>query len=178
MRRTVLACRSGFSVAAAAVLLTACGGSDNSASPGSSASSSSAATSSATTSSATSGASAADSQFCRDAAAVEQHVGAATSGESDPSSLTTVLDQVVQEIRGIEPPAELQSDWRSFADGIEQIAAAANVDLNDPAAVATFQQKVAALEQQFGTAFSNVQNYLAETCGLTGQTTAPASPTG
>jgi hypothetical protein len=178
MRRTVLACRSGFSVAAAAVLLTACGGSDNSASPGSSASSSSAATSSATTSSATGGASAADSQFCRDAAAVEQHVGAATSGESDPSSLTTVLDQVVQEIRGIEPPAELQSDWRSFADGIEQIAAAANVDLNDPAAVATFQQKVAALEQQFGTAFSNVQNYLAETCGLTGQTTAPASPTG
>jgi hypothetical protein len=173
MRRTVPACCSGFSVAAAAVLLTACGGSDDSASPGSSASSSSAATSSATSS-----ASAADSQFCRDAAAVEQHVGAATSGESDPSSLPTVLDQVVQEIRGIEPPAELESDWRSFADGIEQIAVAANVDLNDPAAVATFQQKVAALEQQYGTAFSNVQTYLADTCGLTGQTTAPASPTG
>jgi hypothetical protein len=173
MRRTVLACCSGFSVAAAAVLLTACGGSDDSASPGSSASSSSAATSSATSS-----ASAADSQFCRDAAAVERHVGAATSGESDPSSLPTVLDQVVQEIRGIEPPAELESDWRSFADGIEQIAVAANVDLNDPAAVATFQQKVAALEQQYGTAFSNVQTYLADTCGLTGQTTAPASPTG
>lgn len=173
MRRTVPVCRSGFSIVAAAVLLTACGGSDDSASPGSSASSSSVATSSARSS-----ASAADSQFCRDAAAVEQHVGAATSGESDPSSLTTVLDQVVQEIRGIEPPAELESDWRSFADGIEQIAAAANVDLNDPAAVATFQQKVAALEQQFGTAFSNVQTYLADTCGLTGQTTAPASPTG
>jgi hypothetical protein len=173
MRRTVPACRSGFSIVAAAVLLTACGGSDDSASPGSSASSSSAATSSARSS-----ASAADSQFCRDAAAVEQHVGAATSGESDPSSLTTVLDQVVQEIRGIEPPAELESDWRSFADGIEQIAVAANVDLNDPAAVATFQQKVAALEQQYGTAFSKVQTYLADTCGLTGQTTAPASPTG
>jgi hypothetical protein len=173
MRRTVPVCRSGFSIVAAAVLLTACGGSDDSASPGSSASSSSAATSSARSS-----ASAADSQFCRDAAAVEQHVGAATSGESDPSNLTTVLDQVVQEIRGIEPPAELESDWRSFADGIEQIAAAANVDLNDPAAVATFQQKVAALEQQYGTAFSNVQTYLADTCGLTGQTTAPASPSG
>ena len=38
--------------------------------------------------------------------------------------------------------------------------------------------KLTALEQQYGTACSNVQTYLADTCGLTGQTTAPASPTG
>jgi len=168
MRRTLTVCRNGFAVAAV-VLLAGCGGSDDSASSGSSASSSSAAKTSA---------SAADSQFCKDAAAVQQHVGAAVSSGSDPSALPTVLNQAVAEIRDIEPPAELQSDWTSFADGIEQIAVAADVDLNDPAQLATFQQRVGELQQQYGTAFSHVQTYLADQCGLVGDTTPPASPTG
>jgi hypothetical protein len=170
MRRTLTVCRHGLSVAAAAVLLTACGGSgdSNSAASGSSATSSSSSESSAD---------AAGSEFCTQAAAVQERVGATFNGESDPSTLPTVLQEAAQEIRAVDPPEELKSDWTTFADGIEQIGAAAQVDFNDQSAVAGFQQKVAELQQQYGPAFTNVETYLSDKCGLGGTSTESASPT-
>jgi hypothetical protein len=150
MRRTLTVCRTGLSVAAAAVLLSACGGSGDENSAG--------------------------SDFCGQAAAVQEHVGATFNSESDPSTLPTVLHKAAQRIRAIDPPAELTSDWTTFADGIEQIATAAQVDFKDPNAVAGFQQKVNELQQRYGGAFTNVENYLTDSCGLGGAPTGSASP--
>jgi hypothetical protein len=162
--------RTGLSAAAALVLLTACGGSGNDGKESS-------ASGETTTSASETTAAAADSDFCTAAAGVQERVGATFSGTSDPNSLPDVLQAAATEIRAIEPPAEIASDWKNFADGIDQIAAAAQVDFTDQAAVASFQQQAAALQQQFGTSFTNVENYLSEQCGLTDAPTETSAPT-
>jgi hypothetical protein len=155
-------------VAAALVLLTACGGSgDDNASSSASSSTSASETTAAQGS----------SEFCTQAAAVEDRVTATFSGQSDPARLPDVLHEAATEIRAIDPPQELADDWTSFADGIEQISTAAKIDFNDKAAVATFQQKAAELQQKYGTAFTNVENYLTEECGLTESPTETSAPT-
>src|SRR5688500_20401217 len=114
MRRTLPAFRTGLSVAAAVVLLSACGGSDE----GSSAPSTTEAESSASESAA----GASGSEFCTEAAAVQERVGASFD-EQDPASLGVALQEGAAEIRGIEPPAEIAADWNALADGLDQIAA-------------------------------------------------------
>jgi hypothetical protein len=170
MRPPVRLCRTGLSAAAALVLLTACGGSGDEKSD-------SAASSAPTTSASESSADAAGSPFCTEAAAVQQRVGATFSGGSDPATLPKVLQEAATQIRAIEPPDELADDWTSFADGIEQIAKAAKINFDDQAAVATFRQQVGQLQQQYGEAFTNVQNYLTDDCGFTESPTETSAPT-
>jgi hypothetical protein len=163
MRRTLTA-------AAALVLLTACGGSDeNDAAPSSSPES--------TTEASETTASGANSEFCTAAAGIRGRIADTLGVQTDRAQLPDVLREAVTEIRAIEPPAELASDWRDFADGIEQIAAAARIDFNDQAAVATFQQQAAAVQQEYGTAFTNVTTYMTEECGLVEAPTETSAPT-
>jgi len=169
MSRAVAVCRSGLSVVAAAVLLSACGGSGND----TSASSSSSARSSASGTSAT----ATGSEFCRQAAGVESTVTAALGNQSDPASIPKALQAAAAQIRSIHPPNEIASDWTALADGVEQIATAfENVDLSNPSALASFEQRATQLENQLSTASTNVQNYLADKCGL-GTPAESAAPT-
>lgn len=166
----------GRLLAAAVLLLTACGGSaDEAASPGSSAG-----TSSGSTARATAGTAAArtDSGFCSQAAQVLDDVSSTFTGNSDPSTLPTVLQDVADTIGQIEPPATLATDWAAFGDGIQQVAAAARINFDDPSAVAAFQQEVAGLQQEFGTAFGNVGNYLTQTCGIPSGAPQSGSPGG
>jgi hypothetical protein len=165
MRRTL----PGLSLAAAAVLLTACGGSDDeNASSESSASSSSAAETTAEQT---------DSEFCTEASGVIDQVNSSFTGATDPSTFPQAFQEAADSIRGIEPPAELEADWTTFGDGIQRIAEAAQVDFNDPEAVAAFQQEVAGLQQEFGPAFDNVGTYLSEECGIDPEGTESAAPT-
>jgi hypothetical protein len=171
MRRSLTACRSGLSVAAAVVLLTACGGSgeEESASSESSGSSSSAAETSA---------GAADSEFCTEAAGIEERITSSLGGQTDPAGIPQALQQAATEIRAIEAPDEIASDWNALADGVDQIAGAfASIDFNDPQALATLQQEVEQLSAQLDTASTNVEAYLAEECGIEVDPTQPAAPT-
>jgi Flp pilus assembly protein TadD len=172
MRRSLSACRSGLTVAAAAVLLTACGGSDGeeSAASESSASSSSAAETTSTQ---------ADSQFCTEAAgALEQVEPAFTGSGNDPAALATALQAAADDVRAIEPPSEIESDWTALADGIEQFAQAfAGVDLQDPASATQLQQRTTEIIGSLSTSATNVQTYLATECGLEVDATEPAAPT-
>src|SRR4051794_33493155 len=204
MTRAVAVCRSGLSVAAAAVLLSACGGAGND----TSASSSSSARSSASGASATATGSgvcrpaagggaagpagpgepadpppppqapkAAAAEFRGQAAGVESTVPAALGNQSDPASIPKALKAAAAEIRSIDPPNEIASDWTALADGVEQIATAfENVDLSNPSALAIFEQRATQLENQLSTASTNVQNYLADKCGL-GTPAESAAPT-
>jgi hypothetical protein len=169
MRRTLTACRTGLSVAAAVVLLSACGGSDED----SSASSTSEATSSASESSAE----AAGSEFCTQAAVIQERVGATLTDQTDPTALPGVLQQAATEIRAVEPPEEIAADWNALADGVEQIAGAfGSIDFNDPNAVATFQQQIGQLQTELATASTNVETYLRDECGLESTGDEPAAP--
>jgi hypothetical protein len=160
MRRTVAVYRTGLSVAAAVVLLTGCGGSgkDNTA-----------ASSSETGSSASeTGADAAGSEFCTKAAAIESSVTSAVTDESDPASIPQALQKAAAQIRAIDPPGEIASDWSALADGVDQLATAfASVDLKDQGAVASFQQTANDLEARLSGASANVEKYLSDKCGLT-----------
>jgi hypothetical protein len=170
MRSTLTACRNGLAVTAAAVLLTACGGSGDD-------EASSSASSSETTSASESSADAADSQFCTEAAAIQERVGSTFNDQSDPTGLPQALTQAAEEVRQVEPPAEIASDWAALADGIDQIAAAiASLDFNDPNAAATFEQQVAPLQQELAGASANVSSYLQDECGLEVDPSETASP--
>ena len=167
MRRTRVGYRTGVSVAAALVLLTACSGSKND-----NASSSTKASSSASQTSAK----AAGSEFCTKAAAIESSVGSAVTDQSDPTSVKEALQAAVAQIRAIDPPREIASDWTALADGVDQLATAfANVNFTDQAAVASFQQTATALESKLSGASANVEKYLSEKCGLTAPTGAAPS---
>jgi hypothetical protein len=172
MRRTLTVCRSGLSLAAAVVLVTACGGSDD---EDSAASESSASTSSAAETTAEQD----DSEFCAEAeAAFEQVEPAFTGGGEDPAALATALQQAADDVREIEPPSELESDWAALADGIEQFAQAfADVDVNDPASAAELQERSTEIIGELTTSATNVQTYLTSECGLETDPTEPAAPT-
>jgi hypothetical protein len=171
MRRTLTVCRNGLAVTAAAVLLTACGGSgdDEESSSGSGETTSSASESSAD---------AADSEFCTEAAAIQERVGSTFNDQSDLANLPQALTEAADEVRQVEPPAEIASDWAALADGIDQIAAAiGSVNFNDPNAAATFEQQVAPLQQELAGASANVSSYLQDECGLDVDPSETASPT-
>ena len=159
MRRAASVHRVGLSVAAALVLLTACGGSgkDNSASSSTRASSSS-----------ETSAKAARSEFCTQAAGIESSDSSAVTDESDPASIQQALQTAVRKIRAIHAPSEISSDWTALADGVEQLATAfGNVNFKDPNAVASFEATANNLEKQLSGASANVQKYLSDKCGLT-----------
>jgi ABC-type transport system substrate-binding protein len=176
MRRTLSLCRGGLVAAAAAVLLTACGGGskDDTASSETTSSSSSSSSASETTENT---APQADSEFCTEAAAIQERVTASLTGQ-DQSDLGAIFQQAAQEIRGIEPPAEIADEWASFADGIEEFASISQIDFNDQAAYQQWQQQAIQLQQKYEPAFTAVQTYLSTQCGLTDdESTDTSSPT-
>jgi hypothetical protein len=167
MRRSLTMCRNGLSVAAALVLLTACGGSDdNSASSDTSEASPSASESSA-----------ADSEFCTEAASIQERIGSTMENSQDPAALPQALQEAATEIRAIEAPEEIADDWNALADGAEQIGQAiASIDPNDPNALATLEQQVGDLTSRLDEAGTNVENYLRDECGIEPEGTETASP--
>jgi hypothetical protein len=175
MRRTLTVCHHGLSAAAVVVMLTACGGSENGDSAASESTPSAAESSAAPESSAD----AAGSEFCTEAPAIEGRIDSTIQNSQDPQALPQALQEAANEIRAIEPPDEIASDWNALADGAEQIAAAiAQVDFRDPNALATFQQQVGQLESQLSSASTNVETYLREECGIdtgSGESAAPTS---
>jgi len=162
MRRTLTACRDGIAVTAAVVLLSACGGADDPESSGAS-----------QTSAPESSADAAGSEFCERAGSIEERVGSTLEDQSDLANLPQALEDAAAEIRAIDPPPEIASDWDALAAGVEEIAAAfGEFDLSDPEALATFEARVTELEGRLDSASTNVENYLRDECGI-----EPSSPT-
>ena len=173
MRRTLSLVRSGVAAAAAVVLLTACGGSDDDTTASETSSSSTSSASETTENTAPQ----ADSEFCTEAAAIQERVTASLSGP-DQSDLGQIFQQASEEIRAIEAPADIAADWSSFADGIQRFAEISQIDFEDPNAYAQWQAEAQQIQTEFGPAFASVQTYLATECGLTDdEATESASPT-
>jgi hypothetical protein len=164
----------GVSATAAVLLLTACGGSDD---EGGTASETTAATTSSAPAETTSAAPEADSEFCTEAADFGQSISSSFSGTEDPAEAEAQIRQAAEQIRGIEPPAEIADDWTALADGFERLADTVGgaTSPNDPEAAAKLQQELQGLQE----AGTNVQTYLQEECGIdtgAGATSGSAAP--
>ena len=171
MRRTLTLCRTALAGAAVAVLLTACGGGSNDSSA-----SSTSAKSTTSSSSSSSSAAAADTEFCKQAAGLQQDL-TTLSNTADPSQLAPALQTVSQHLHQLTPPAEIATDWNSLVGAIDQLAqAAASTDFTNQQQTTAFQQTAAQLESQLGAASTNVDKYLTEQCGIT-ESTDSAAPT-
>ncbi|TYP87877.1 hypothetical protein [Blastococcus xanthinilyticus] len=163
MRRSLL--RSGVLPAAAVlVLLAGCGGSDDEASTAAPEETSASET---TASETTESEEPTGSEFCTEAASIQERINGSAAAAGDPSQLPQIFREAAEEIRAIEAPSELEQDWGALADGAEQFATTLeDVDLTDPNALATLQEQLAPLEQQLTSASTNVQNYLVEECDM------------
>jgi hypothetical protein len=157
MSRTVIACRGLLAGAAGAVLLAACGGDDNS----DSASSTTAGAAEATETSTGSG----GSDFCTQAADIDQRVEEGLSGlHDDDPSVPDAFRQIAEELRNIEAPAAISSDWESLAGGLDGMADAfADFDVTDPQSLNALDDA----ESRLSSASTNVENYLRDECGIT-----------
>jgi hypothetical protein len=168
-RALVLSCTG--STLAAVVLLAGCGGSGSTPSAASptTASSSSAAPTSAPL---------AQTPFCRQSTATLTELAPAfTRSESDPTKLGPVLKKAADQVRAIQPPAAIATDWKTLADSLDQFAASsARLDPHNPASAGAFAQREATMMGSLSAAATHVETYLATNCGLTAPTTAPVAP--
>jgi hypothetical protein len=156
VRRTLTACRA-FVVGTSAVLLAACGGGDDSGSDASASASASGTDAQET------GAAGGD-DFCDRAAGIEQRVESAMSDLDEAStSVADAFGQVSEELRAIEAPDAIASDWAAMADGLDRMAEAfADLDITDPDSLAAVDDA----EADLSTAATNVENYLRNECGI------------
>ena len=170
MRRTLSLSRAGVAGAAAVVLLAACGG-DGGASATDSPATASPAQSSAAETTATSGA----EDFCTQAAGIDERVDSALSDlGGDQPSVPDAFRRAAEEVRAIDAPGEIATDWEALAGGLDRIGdALSNIDITDPESLATLED----VEGDLSTASTNVENYLRDECGIDTPESAAPTPT-
>jgi hypothetical protein len=170
VRRTLSLSRAGVAGAAAVVLLAACGG-DGGESATDSPATASAAESSAAETTAASGA----EDFCTQAAGIDERVDSALSDlEGDEPSVPDAFRRAAEEVRAIDAPGEIATDWEALAGGLDRIGdALSNIDITDPESLATLED----VEGDLSTASTNVENYLRDECGIDTPESAAPTPT-
>ena len=139
--------------AGAAVLLAGCGGTDPDAS----------ADATPATPAAGTAASSGGSDFCDQAAGIDDRVDAAVSDVGDDSSIPDAFRQLTAELRAIQPPAAIADDWDTMAAGLERMTdALADIDVTDPSSL----EALDAAEGDLSTASDHVDAYLRDECGI------------
>jgi hypothetical protein len=148
-RPTVMPCRAGLAGAAAVVLLTACGGDGGGSASGSP----------------EAGAAPAATDFCSQAAGMDERVDSALSDlEGNDPSVTDAFRQIATELRGIDAPEAITADWEAMAAGLDRMADAfADIDsITDMDAIESLDRAEGDLTE----ASTNVDAYLSDECGL------------
>jgi hypothetical protein len=170
VRRTLSLSRAGVAGAAAVILLAACGG-DGGESATDSPATASAAESSAAETTAASGA----EDFCTQAAGIDERVDSALSDlGGDETSVPDAFRRAAEEVRAIDAPGEIATDWEALAGGLDRIGdALSNIDITDPESLATLED----VEGDLSTASTNVENYLRDECGIDTPESAAPTPT-
>ncbi|HET6393780.1 MAG TPA: hypothetical protein VFG13_13240 [Blastococcus sp.] len=144
--------RSAVLVGAVLLSLAACGSGDDVAG--------SAASTPATESPAATG----GSDFCTQAAGIDQRVDSAMSDlEGDDPSVADAFTQIAEELRAMDPPEQIASDWDAMAAGLDRMAEAfADFDITDPESLTALEEA----EGDLSTASGNVETYLRDECGI------------
>lgn len=149
-QRGLTGCRAGVAGAAVAVLLVACGGgSGSSGSDGDSGGADAGA--------------AANSDFCDQAGDIDARVDEALSQLDEGGSVSEAIHASADELRAIEPPEAIATEWTALVDGLDQIAdALADLDITDADSVAALDD----IGTRLSTAGDKVENYLQDECGI------------
>jgi hypothetical protein len=148
--------RSAVLAGAVVLSLAACGGGDDDAGSAASTSSSAEATESAPASG--------SSDFCTRAAGLDQRVEDALSDlEGADPSVSDAFTHIAEELRAMDPPEQIASDWDAMAAGLDRMAQAfADFDITDPDSLTALEQA----EGDLSTASGNVETYLRDECGI------------
>jgi hypothetical protein len=170
MRHALVLSCTGPAVTAV-LLLAGCGG-------GGSTPSASSTTTAASSSAASSSAPLAQTPFCQQSTKTLTELAPAfSSSQSDPTKVGPVLKKAAAQVRAIQPPAAIATDWTTLADSLDQFAASyAGVDPRNPASASAFAQRNATLMGSLTTAAGHVEAYLSTNCGLTAPTPVPVAP--
>jgi hypothetical protein len=176
MRASASVLRGGLSAAAAVLLLTACGGSeepDAGAPAGGTATGSAPAEGSATTSEE-------DVQaFCTEAETVFTELTAAFGSVTDPANYTAVLDQSVAAFDQVQPPAEISADWSALQDGLVGLRdAVAGTDVGTPEGQAALQEAVTTFQTDVAEPQQNLEGFVTANCANAGGGAPSSTPTG
>jgi hypothetical protein len=152
-RRTIRPGPVHLAGAAAIVLLAACGD-DGGSAAGGRAGSGAAETSVAGR----------EDEFCTRAEQLDQRVESALADlEGDDPSVRDAFQQLAEELRAMDPPEAIASDWGALADGVDQLATAfQEFDITDPDSLAALEEA----EERLTTASDNVETYLRDECGI------------
>src|SRR4051812_34995475 len=147
-------------LAAGALALSACGGSDKSSST-TAASSSTAAAAADTTAAAGSG------EFCDGFAKISDAIDVKVD-DADPSNLGALFTKGADALKEMKPPEEIKQDWQTLAEVYEQFGVAFdNVDFEDSASLDKVGEALTKLQEKAGdiaTASQAIGTYAAENC--------------
>ena len=113
--------------------------------------------------------------FCTQAAGIDERVDSALSDlGGDQPSVPEAFRQAAEEVRAIDAPGEIATDWEALAGGLDRIGdALSNIDITDPESLATLED----VEGDLSTASTNVENYLRDECGIDTPESAAPTPT-
>jgi hypothetical protein len=102
-------------------------------------------------------------EFCSQAAGIDERVDSALSDVEGDPSLTDAFREIADDLRGIEAPAAIASDWNALAAGLDRMAEAfGQVDITDLDSLEVLEQAEGDLTE----VSENVDQYLGDECGL------------
>jgi hypothetical protein len=108
--------------------------------------------------------------FCAQVEAARDQLDSVVDGETlvDPSAALDVVDDALETMRSIDPPAEIAEDWeavRSFSE--EMITALDEIDVTDPAALEDLGRDLEQNAEALEDAAERVDRYVEDECGIT-----------
>jgi hypothetical protein len=158
--------RAGVLLTVGVLALSGCGGDDE---PGASDADSTTpdATSAAPTPQATG---VTPTDFCAEVEATRDQLDSVVDGEAllDPSAALDVVDDALETMHSIDPPAEIAADWeavRSFSE--EMITSLDEIDVTDPVALEELGRELEQNAEALEAAADRVDRYLEDECGIT-----------
>lgn len=158
--------RAGAAAALMVVMLAGCGGGDDDP-----AAETSAPTAVPTEDTSTD---AANGDFCAEVEDIKSQLENLNSlpDMSDPAEAVQTLEEAVDALRSVDPPAEIAEDWATVTDAFQSVVTGLrDLDVSDSEALARqLEDLVDQMEQQSAAideAGTNIDQYVSEECGIT-----------
>lgn len=101
--------------------------------------------------------------FCEDASALEDGSAFDALSGTDPEAGKAAFAELVDQVKDIDAPDEIEDDWSTFVSGIESLNdALQDADLEDPEAMANAFEEIDS--EGIQTASDNIGTFTQENC--------------
>ncbi|MGH8824783.1 MAG: hypothetical protein ACRDVN_09930 [Jiangellaceae bacterium] len=156
--------RAGVVLVLGVLALSGCGGDDDPGASGSAATDSPTGEPSAEATGGDAG------SFCEQVEAARDQLDSVVDGDAlaDPSAALDVVEEALDTMRSIEPPAEIAEDWTAVTSFTEDmISSLDDIDVTDPSAMEDLAQELEQDAEVLDDAADRVDRYLEDECGIT-----------